>query len=89
MIRFCPGFSYPLDLGDLKPPTSQPLEELSLLFCLPCDIGGATVRSPGMMYFPILNEELNKTLWNPQNHRVVVILWIWGTLKARMQMKLK
>ena len=40
MIQFddCACF---LRLGGKKTPTSQPFEELSLLFCLPCDIGGA------------------------------------------------
>ena len=28
---------------------------------LPCDIGGASKYSPGMMYFQILNEELFRT----------------------------
>ena len=31
---------------------------------------------PGMMYFPILSEELAKEPQNPRNHRVV-IHWIW------------
>ncbi len=31
------------------------------VFFLLCDIGGASFGSPGMMYLPILNEELFRT----------------------------
>ena len=37
----------------------------------PYDIRGQR-RSLGMMYFPILNEEL---FWNPQKHRVAPCVW--------------
>ena len=36
----------------------------------PCDIGGASKWSPGMMNFPVLNDELYLEPQNPRNHRV-------------------